>query len=74
MKGLIFILLFLILFGVSLYFFLMNSGQNVELVLWGNTRTPSLPVGLIVLISFFLGFILGMLFFPLTYVIKKLSS
>ncbi|WP_457601390.1 LapA family protein [Hydrogenivirga sp.] len=74
MKNLVLILVFLVVFGVSFYFFLMNSGQSVEVVLWGSTKTPSLPVGLVVLIAFFLGFILGMLFFPLTYVIKRLSS
>ena len=74
MRNLVFLLLFLIVFGISFYFFLNNSGQSVELTLWGSTKTPALPVGLVVLIAFFLGFILGMLFFPLTYVIKRLSS
>ncbi len=74
MRNLVFLLLFLIVFGISFYFFLNNSGQSVELTLWGNTKTPALPVGLVVLIAFFIGFILGMLFFPLTYVIKRLSS
>jgi len=74
MKNLLAVLAFLLVFGVSFYFFLINSGQNVEIVLWGGTKTPALPVGLVVLISFFLGFVVGMLFFPLTYVIKRLSS
>ena len=67
-------LLFLTLFGILLYFFLANSHQSVSIQLWGNLKTPDLPVGLVVLASFFLGFITGILFLPLTYVIKRLSS
>jgi hypothetical protein len=74
MKNLILILIFIVVFFLSFYFFLMNSGQNVELVLWGEIKTPPLPVGLVVLVVFFMGFIGGMLFFPLTYIIKRLSS
>ncbi len=74
MKNLLYILIFLIVFGISFYFFLMNSQQSVSLTLWGGTKTPQLPVGMVVLISFFLGFIAGIVFFPLTYVIKKISS
>ncbi len=74
MRNLIYILLFLLAFGLSFYFFMINSGQSVSLELWGGKRTPELPVGLVVLAAFFLGFILGMMFLPLTYVIKRLSS
>ena len=74
MKGLLYLLIFLVLFGVFFYFFLVNSGQSVSVQLWGDLKTPDLPVGLVVLTSFFLGFIAGILFLPLTYVIKKLSS
>ncbi|MDQ7082322.1 MAG: hypothetical protein Q9N34_04645 [Aquificota bacterium] len=74
MKNLLYLLLFLIVFGVSFYFFLQNSAQNVELVLWADLKTPPLPVGLVVLIAFFSGFLVGLIFFPLTYIIKRLTS
>ncbi len=74
MKSLIYIFLFLIVFGISFYFFLLNSSQSVVINLWKDVKTPELPIGMVVLVSFFLGFVLGMIFFPLTYVIKKVSS
>lgn len=73
MKSLLYVLIFLIVFGLSLYFFLMNSQQSVSVSLWSGVRTPELPVGLVVLLAFFAGFLVGFLFFPLTYVIKRLS-
>ncbi|NPA41253.1 MAG: LapA family protein [Aquificae bacterium] len=74
MKGLLALLAFVVVFGLSFYFFLMNSSQSVEVLLWNGVRTPAMPVGLVILIAFFLGFLAGMLFFLLTYIIKRLSS
>ncbi len=74
MKALLYLLIFLVLLGLSLHFLLMNSHQTVSLELWGGVRTPDLPVGLLVLLSFFSGFVIGILILPLTYVIKRLSS
>ncbi len=74
MKNLVYLLLFLLIFLASFYFFLVNSDQSVSLTFWGSVKTPELPVGIVVLISFFTGFVVGLLFFPLTYVIKRLSS
>ncbi len=74
MKGFFFILLFFCVFGVSFYFFSMNSSQEVELIFWEGVKTPPVPVGLAVLMAFFLGIVVGMLLFALTYVIKRVSS
>jgi len=73
MKSLLYVLIFLIVFGVSLYFFLMNSQQSVSVNLWSGMKTPELPVGLVVLLSFFIGFLFGFLAFPLTFIIKRLG-
>jgi len=73
MKSLVYILLFLIAFTASFYFFMLNADQSVSLTLFGDWRTPSLPIGMVVLIAFFAGFIAGVFFLPLTYIIKRLS-
>ncbi len=74
MKALLFLFTFLLVFGVSFYFFMLNSQQSVELVLWNGFKVPPAPVGLVVLLSFFMGIVVGMLLLLLTYVIKRVSS
>lgn len=73
MRGLVYLLLFLLVFGISFYFFTVNSDQVVQINLFGKISTPQIPVGLAVLLAFYLGFLVGFLLFPLTYVIKRLS-
>ncbi len=73
MKSLIYILLFLVVFSFSFYFFIMNADQSVSVNLFGEIRTPALPVGMVILLAFFAGFVAGVFFLPLTYIIKKLS-
>jgi len=74
MKKLLYSLLFLIVFGAFFYFFSMNSEQTLSVKFWGDVKTPELPAGLVVIVSFLLGFMAGALLLPLTYVIKRLSS
>ena len=74
MRLLVTAFLFLLLLGVSVYFLINNSSPSVQLTLWNGVKTPEVPVGLLVFISFFLGVGVGLLLFPLTYVIKRLSS
>ncbi|MDQ7037939.1 MAG: hypothetical protein Q9N26_01885 [Aquificota bacterium] len=69
----VYLTLFLLVFSLSFYFFVMNSSPLVQIRLFGEVSTPGIPVGLAVLIAFYLGFIAGFLFYPLTYVIKRLS-
>ncbi len=73
MKSLLYLLFFLIVFGISFYFFIMNTDQTVSLKLFGGVKTPALPVGMVVIISFFGGFLAGIFFLPLTYIIRRLS-
>jgi len=73
MRSLFYILLFLVIFGISFYFFLLNADQMVSISLSGELRTPPLPVGMVVLLAFFAGFVTGVFFIPLIYVIKRLS-
>jgi uncharacterized membrane protein YciS (DUF1049 family) len=73
MKALVYLLLFLTVFGVSFYFFTANSDQQIQVHLYRGVSTPPLPAGMVLLIAFYLGFVAGFLFFPLTYIIKKLS-
>ncbi len=73
MRGLVYLLLFLVVFGVSFYFFIMNADQEVTVRIYEGLSTPPLPAGLVLLLSFYLGFLIGFLFFPLTYIIKRLS-
>ncbi|HHJ64190.1 MAG TPA: DUF1049 domain-containing protein [Aquifex aeolicus] len=73
MKSLLYILLFLVIFGISFYFFLMNVDQTVSVNLFGELRTPPLPVGMVVLVAFFAGLVTGVFLIPLIYVIKRLS-
>jgi len=56
-----------------LYFFLINVDTSVSVKFGGSLTTPPLPLGLVVLIAFLLGFIAGLIFYPLTYVIKRLT-
>ncbi len=73
MKVFLYILLFGAVFAISVLFILANSDQKVSLVLWKDFSTPELPIGLVVVLVFFAGFLAGFIFFPLTYVIKRLS-
>jgi len=72
MKVALYLLLFLATFGIAFYFLLLNSHQSVSLNLWGGITTPELPVGIVVLFSFFGGFLIGYAFLLLTYIIKRL--
>ncbi len=73
MRGLLYLLLFLVVFGVSFYFFILNSDQQIQVRILGDLSTPPLPSGLLLIVAFYLGFLAGFLFFPLTYIIKRLS-
>ena len=73
MRGLIYLLLFLTVFGLSFYFFTMNSDQQVQVRLFGNVTTPPLPSGLVILIAFYTGLLVGFLLFPLTSLVRRLS-
>ena len=73
MKAFFYFLLFGATFILSVLFILSNSNQKVSLVLWKDLSTPELPVGLVVVLAFFAGFLTGFVLFPLTYVIKRLS-
>ncbi len=66
-------ILLLTAIALSLYFFLMNSDVNVSVRFTQELKTPSLPLGMVLLFTFFSGFVAGVLLGPLTYVIKRLS-
>jgi uncharacterized integral membrane protein len=65
--------LFIFLFGVCLYFFLLNSSTEVSVRFFPDLATPELPLGMVILLTFFAGFISGLLFYPLTFVIKRIT-
>ncbi len=73
MKQLLFLVIFLGVFGLTLYFFILNSSTKVKVVLWNGLVTPEIPLGMAILFAFYIGFILGILFSLLTFVIKRLS-
>ena len=66
-------LLMVLTLAVFIYFFLLNAGTSVTVKFSGSLTTPSLPLGLVILIAFLLGFVAGLLFYPLTYVIKRIT-
>ncbi len=74
MKVALYLVLFLGVFGIFFYLFYINSHQSVVVFLWSGVQTPSLPLGLVLVVSFLLGVILGIILSLLTWVIKKLSS
>ncbi len=73
MKRYFSLLTMILILALFIYFFLLNVETSVSVKFSGSLTTPSLPLGLVVLIAFLLGFVTGFLFYPLTYVIKKLS-
>ena len=73
MKKYLSALIMILILSLFIYFFLLNVETSVTVKFSGSLTTPSLPLGLVILIAFLLGFVTGFLFYPLTYVIKKLS-
>ena len=74
MRSMLKLFAFVVSFGIAFYFFYINSHQSVTLFLYDGVRTPELPLGLVVVISFLLGMVCGVCLSLLTYVIKKISS
>ena len=74
MKAVFYMTMFLMVFGIFFYLFSLNSHQSVRLFVWKDVHTPDLPLGLVVVLSFLLGVVVGMILSLLTWVIKKLSS
>lgn len=72
MRGVLVAFLFFAVFGISFYFFALNSEDQIRVAFPGGLLTPPLPSGLLLLLSFYLGFLVGFLTFPLTYIIKRL--
>ncbi len=73
MKNLLLGASFLLIFGLCLYFFLINSETVVSVRFFGEVSSPQLPLGMLILITFFAGFVGGLVFYPLTQIIKRIS-
>ena len=73
MKKYISAIFMVIILALFIYFFLLNVETSVTVKFSGSLTTPSLPLGLVILIAFLLGFVAGLLFYPLTYVIKRIT-
>ena len=73
MRRILSLIISAVVIGLFLYFFLINAGISVSVKFTGSLGTPPLPLGLVILLAFLLGLATGLILYPLTYVIKRIT-